>query len=66
MLYLEHKFIINKMNLVAAVAVSRMCFGKLPMDRILKDFPGGDVKPEYPERLRIWIQALETSSKEIL
>lgn len=65
MLYLEHRFVIKK-STVAAIALSRMCFERHALDKVLEKYPGGEQKPEYPERLREWIEALSRSSREII
>lgn len=66
MIYLEHQFVIRKSGFVAAIALSRVCFERHNIERIFEEYPGGAEKPDYPERLRPWIEALSKSSREII
>lgn len=66
MLYLEHRFVLCKTETLAAISMSRVCFGRHTIDKVLEKYPGGDEKPQYPERLRQWIEALSQSSKEMI
>lgn len=66
MLYLEHRFVIIKTGSLAAISMSRVCFGRNTIDKVLEKLPGGEEKPEFPERLRVWIEALSKSSRDIV
>lgn len=66
MLYLEHRFIIVKSQTIAAISVSRMCFQRQELNKVLAKYPGGEERPEYPHRLHKWIEALNTSSRDLI
>lgn len=68
MLYLEHRFVIRRTETVAAISMSRVCFERHNMNLVLERYPGGAAaeKPEYPQRLRTWIEALSESSQDLM
>lgn len=66
MIYLEHRFIIRKTKVVAAISMSRVCFERYAIDKVLQKYPGGEEVPEYPERFRAWIEALSKSSRDLI
>lgn len=66
MIYLEHKFVIQTSETIAAISMSRMCFERHPIGKVLEMYPGGVERPKYPERLGPWIEALTRRSSDLV
>lgn len=63
-LYLEHKFVTFD-GFVRAVVLSKQDLVNVDFETLLKSIPDAGVKPECPEEISYWIQALETSSARL-
>lgn len=63
-IYLEQKFITLD-GFVRAIAISKQCITKVDVLDLMKEFEGGTKRPEQPEELRIWLEAIELSSKKL-
>lgn len=63
-IYLEQKFITFD-GFVRAVAMSRQCITNVDVIDLLSKFDGGAKRPEQPEELKLWLEAIETSSKKL-
>lgn len=63
-IYLEQKFITLD-GFVRAIAMSKQCITKVDVLDLMKEFEGGTKRPEQPEELRIWLEAIELSSKKL-
>jgi acyl-CoA thioesterase FadM len=63
-IYLEQKFITMD-GFVRAIAMSKQCITKVNVMDMMKKFEGGDKRPEQPEELKMWLEAIEMSSKKL-
>ncbi|XP_070508811.1 protein THEM6 [Chironomus tepperi] len=63
-IYLQQKFITFD-GFVRAIAISKQNITKVNVMELMKKFEGGQKRPEQPEELRIWLEALEVSSKKL-
>lgn len=64
-IYLEQKFVTTADNFVRAVATSKQCITNVNVVELMKTFPEGEVRPEAPEELRVWLEAIEISSQKL-
>lgn len=62
--YHEHKFMTFD-GFVRAIAMSKQHITKINVLELMKEFEGGCQQPEQPEELRIWLQAIESSSQKL-
>lgn len=63
-IYLEQKFMTFD-GFVRAVAMSKQCITKVNVLDLMKELDGGEKRPEQPEELKMWLEAIETSSKKL-
>lgn len=63
-IYIEQKFITFD-GFVRAVALSKQCITKVNVMELMKEFEGGEKRPQQPEELKTWLEALEISSKKL-
>lgn len=61
-IYLEQKFITND-GFVRAIAMSKQCITKVNVMDLMKKFT--DKRPDQPQELKIWLEAIEQSSKKL-
>lgn len=61
-IYLEQKFVTFD-GFVRAVALSKQCITKVDVMELMKEFT--DKRPDQPEELKIWLEAIEVSSKKL-
>lgn len=61
-IYLEQKFVTFD-GFVRAIAMSKQNITKVNVMDVMKKFDAK--RPEQPEELKIWLQAIETSSKKL-
>jgi len=63
-IYIEQKFVTLD-GFVRAVALSKQCITKCNVIDLMKEFEGGEKRPEQPEELKVWLDALEISSQKL-
>lgn len=63
-IYIEQKFITFD-GFVRAVALSKQCITNCNVIDLMKEFDGGDKRPEQPAELKTWLEALEISSQKL-
>lgn len=63
-IYLEQKFVTFD-GFVRAIAMSKQCITKVNVMDLMKKFDGGDKRPEQPEELKMWLEAIEKSSQKL-
>jgi acyl-CoA thioesterase FadM len=63
-IYLQQKFITFD-GFVRAIAMSKQNVTKVNVMDLMKKFEGGQKRPEQPEELRMWLEALEVASKKL-
>ncbi|CAG9811319.1 unnamed protein product [Chironomus riparius] len=63
-IYLQQKFITFD-GFVRAIAMSKQNITKVNVMDLMKKFEGGQKRPEQPEELRMWLEALEVASKKL-
>lgn len=61
-IYLEQKFVTFD-GFVRAVAISKQCITKVDVMELMKEFT--DKRPDQPEELKMWLEAIEVSSKKL-
>jgi hypothetical protein len=61
-IYLEQRFVTFD-GFVRAVAMSKQCITKVNVIELMKEFT--DKRPNQPEELKTWLEAIETSSKKL-
>lgn len=64
-IYLEQRFVTSGDNFVRAVALSKQCITNVDVVELMKRFPEGKERPEQPEELRVWLEAIEISSQKL-
>lgn len=64
-IYLEQKFITSADNFVRAIATSKQCITNVNVIEMMKKFPEGVNRPEAPEELTLWLDAIEISSQKL-
>lgn len=65
-LYLEHRFVTLTDGFVRAVAISRQVApGRFNMGELIEQFDECRVKPERPEEIGHWLEAIEVSSLKL-
>lgn len=64
-LFIEQKFITLSDGFVRAVVLSRQNLINIDADTLLKNIPGAEVKPECPEEIKHWLEAIEISSARL-
>lgn len=64
-LFIEQKFITTSDGFVRAIVLSRQNLLEVNAERLFKDLPGADSKPECPEEIKHWLQAIEISSARL-
>lgn len=50
---------------VRAVALSKQCITKVDVMELMKKFKGFEKRPEQREELKLWLEAIEVSSKRL-
>lgn len=63
-IYIEQKFI-TRDGFVRAIAMSKQNITKVNVMDLMKEFEGGDKRPELPEELKVWLEAIEISSRKL-
>ncbi|XP_023937840.2 protein THEM6 [Bicyclus anynana] len=63
-LFFEHKFITFD-GFVRTVVLSRQNLINVDAETLMKSIPGAESKPECPEEIKHWIQAMEVSSAKL-
>jgi acyl-CoA thioesterase FadM len=61
-IYIEQRFVTFD-GFVRAVAMSKQCITKVNVMDLMKEFDAK--RPEQPEELKIWLEAIEASSKKL-
>nr|XP_029723391.1 protein THEM6-like [Aedes albopictus]XP_029723392.1 protein THEM6-like [Aedes albopictus] len=64
-IYFEHKFVTLFDGFVRAVATSRQAITGVELDKVMKQFDDGQTRPEQPEEIRHWMNAVEISSRNL-
>ncbi|CAG9560516.1 unnamed protein product [Danaus chrysippus] len=64
-LFIEQKFITLHDGFVRAIVLSRQNLVNIDADALLKNIPGVEKKPECPEEIKHWLQAIEISSARL-
>ncbi|XP_013187852.2 protein THEM6 [Amyelois transitella] len=64
-LFIEQKFITLNDGFVRAVVLSRQNLINVDAATLFKGIPGADHKPECPEEIKHWLQAIEISSAKL-
>lgn len=64
-LFIEQKFITLNDGFVRAVVLSRQNLINVEAERLFQGIPGADQKPECPEEIKHWLQAIEISSAKL-
>lgn len=64
-IYFEHKFVTLFDGFVRAVATSRQAITGVELDKAMKQFDDGQTRPEQPEEIRHWMNAVEISSRNL-
>ncbi|VVD02820.1 unnamed protein product [Leptidea sinapis] len=64
-IYLEQKFITISDGFVRAVVLSRQSLVNIDSETLLKNVSGAETKPECPEEIKHWLQAIEVSSAKL-
>lgn len=62
---MEQKFITSADNFVRAIATSKQCITNVNVIEMMKKFPDCATRPEAPEELMIWLNAIELSSQKL-
>ena len=63
-IYIEQQFVTLD-GFVRAVAISKQSITKVNVCELMKEFEGGNSRPEQPEELKVWLEAIELSSKKL-
>ncbi|KAJ0179856.1 hypothetical protein K1T71_004447 [Dendrolimus kikuchii] len=64
-LFIEQKFVTVNDGFVRAVVLSRQNLLNVDAATLFEGIPGADVKPECPEEIKHWLQAIEISSAKL-
>lgn len=64
-LFIEQKFITLNDGFVRAVVLSRQNLINVDTETLFRGIPGADQKPECPEEIKHWLQAIEISSAKL-
>ncbi|CAB3221491.1 unnamed protein product [Arctia plantaginis] len=64
-LFIEQKFITLSDGFVRAIVLSRQNLINVDAQTLFKGIPGNDKKPECPEEIKHWLQAIEVSSARL-
>lgn len=64
-LFIEQKFITLGDGFVRAIVLSRQNLIDVDAATLFKGIPGADQKPECPEEIKHWLQAIEISSARL-
>lgn len=64
-IFIEQKFITINDGFVRAVVLSRQNLLNIDSDTLFRGIPGADQKPECPEEIKHWLQAIEISSAKL-
>lgn len=64
-LFIEQKFITLNDGFVRAIVLSRQNLINVNAETLFKGIPGADQKPECPEEIKHWLQAIEISSAKL-
>lgn len=64
-LFIEQKFITLNDGFVRAIVLSRQNLINVDAETLFKGIPGADQKPECPEEIKHWLQAIEISSAKL-
>ncbi|XP_045493166.1 protein THEM6 [Colias croceus] len=64
-LFIEQKFITLNDGFVRAIVLSRQNLINVDADTLLKNIPGADIKPQCPEEIKHWLDAIEISSARL-
>lgn len=64
-IYLEQQFVTLADGFVRAVALSKQCITNCNVYDIIKKFPEGKTRPDMPEELKLWLDAIEVSSQKL-
>lgn len=64
-IFIEQKFITINDGFVRAVVLSRQNLLNIDSDTLFRGIPGADKKPECPEEIKHWLQAIEISSAKL-
>lgn len=63
-IYFQHKFITAD-DFVRSVAMSKVRVTNVNVIELMKEFDGGDKRPEQPKELKLWIEADEVSKESL-
>lgn len=64
-IYLEQQFITLTDGFVRAVALSKQCITNCNVMDIMKTYQEASKRPEMPEDLKLWLEAIEVSSQKL-
>lgn len=64
-LFIEQKFITLNDGFVRAIVLSRQNLINVDAETLFKGIPGNDKKPECPDEIKHWLQAIEISSAKL-
>lgn len=64
-LFIEQKFITLNDGFVRAIVLSRQNLINVDAQTLFKGIPGNDKKPDCPEEITHWLQAIEVSSARL-
>lgn len=64
-MYLEQQFVTFGDNFVRAVVMSKQNLTNVHVADLMKQFPGGEKRPECPPELKLWLQSIEVSSEKL-
>uniref|UniRef100_U5EXY0 Protein THEM6 n=1 Tax=Corethrella appendiculata TaxID=1370023 RepID=U5EXY0_9DIPT len=65
-IYLEQKFITLSDGFVRAIALSKQCITNCDVLELMKEMNDGeDKRPDVPEDLKLWLDAIEVSSQKL-
>ncbi|XP_026328784.1 protein THEM6-like [Hyposmocoma kahamanoa] len=64
-IFIEQKFTTINDGFVRAVVLSRQNLLNIDSDTLFRGIPGADQKPECPEEIKHWLQAIEISSAKL-
>lgn len=64
-IFIEQKFITINDGFVRAVVLSRQNLLNIDSETLFRGIPGAEQKPECPEEIKHWLQAIEISSAKL-
>lgn len=64
-IYIEQQFVSLGDNFVRAIAMSKQCMTNVNVIDLMKNFSGGDKRPECPEELKLWLESIELCSSKL-